>query len=207
MMKDNSNILRNLAADTTFLGLQHYENHKRNNDVLNYYKVVGPLYKKGGTSNIFVVRRRTQPRTRFGRWISHMKVDGSTVSLYSAALHAPQIPSGILDGSEFIHSDEPKQIYAIKSLRKDRRGSPCCLNSLKNEAQLLKQLDHPNIIRIFETFDRKEEMNLVLEFCSGGDLHRRAPYTEKNAAEIVKKILLAVHCTYFLCVLILSPRL
>jgi serine/threonine protein kinase len=188
-----------MAVDISSLGLQHSENHKHC-DVLDYFKVVGPIYKKGGTSDIFVVRRRTQPRTRFGRWISHMKVDGSAVSLYSAALHAPQIPFGILDGSEFIHSDEPKQTFAIKRIRKDLRGSPCCLNSLKNEAQLLKQLDHPNIIRIFETFDKKKDMYLVLEFCSGGDLHQRAPYTERNAVEIVKKILLAVHRTYsFMC--------
>jgi serine/threonine protein kinase len=31
-----------------------------------------------------------------------------------------------------------------------------------------------------------------LEYCSGGDLHQRAPYTEQDAAKIVKQILSAV---------------
>jgi calcium-dependent protein kinase len=36
---------------------------------------------------------------------------------------------------------------------------------------ILKQLDHPHIVKAFETFDYHNRLFLVLELCSGGDLY------------------------------------
>jgi len=37
-------------------------------------------------------------------------------------------------------------------------------NSLKNEIEILKSLDHPNIIKIYETFEDDEDVYLVTEY-------------------------------------------
>lgn len=39
-----------------------------------------------------------------------------------------------------------------------------------HEINLMKQLDHPNIIKLFETFEDKQFIYLVMELCEGGEL-------------------------------------
>lgn len=163
--------------------------HPKHHDVLNYYDVLARLNNRGSTSDIFIVRRRKQPRSLLSRIISRLTADGKTVSLYSAALNAPPFALDTLDGK-----DCSGEIYVIKTLRKDRVKNRFYLKEFENEVRLLKHLDHANIVRIYETFEKKKEMHLVLEYCSGGDLHQRAPYTEQDAAKIVKQILSAVKC-------------
>jgi serine/threonine protein kinase len=43
-------------------------------------------------------------------------------------------------------------------------------DELRNEINLLMQLDHPNIVTPLELFERKRQMFFVMDFCSGGDL-------------------------------------
>jgi len=60
---------------------------------------------------------------------------------------------------------------AIKSinLRKIKSDK---LDMLKNEIEVMKMLDHPNIVRLYETFhdEQNHVMHLVMELCEGGDL-------------------------------------
>jgi len=41
---------------------------------------------------------------------------------------------------------------------------------LKNEIEVLKNLDHPNIMKIFEFYEDENNIYLVNEFCGGGDI-------------------------------------
>jgi calcium-dependent protein kinase len=63
----------------------------------------------------------------------------------------------------------------------------------------MASLDHPNIVKYYETYDREDYLYLVMEYCSGGDLIDRLsdnePFTEFHAANIMKKLMKAViHC-------------
>jgi calcium-dependent protein kinase len=40
------------------------------------------------------------------------------------------------------------------------------------EYELLKQLDHPNIVRLIEVFKNDRDFFLVTRFCGGNDLVR-----------------------------------
>lgn len=73
------------------------------------------------------------------------------------------------------------------------------IDQLKNEVEILKSLDHKNIIKAYETFSFRESrtLEIVMELCTGGDLHARMPYTEASAANVLKQVFSAisyVHC-------------
>ncbi|KAJ1613517.1 calcium/calmodulin-dependent protein kinase [Cryptosporidium canis] len=66
----------------------------------------------------------------------------------------------------------------------------------KQEIEIMKSLDHPNIIRLYETFEDNTDIYLVMELCTGGELfervvHKRV-FRESDAARIMKDVLSAV---------------
>lgn len=88
-------------------------------------------------------------------------------------------------------------MYALKSIHLNRCSTSVYVEELKNEVEILKQLDHPNIVRAIETFDYRNRLYIVLELCSGGDLYTREPYSEQDARTITSSLLSAVnylHC-------------
>ena len=59
-------------------------------------------------------------------------------------------------------------IRAMKEISKES----ICSNEeeLRNEIEVLKNLDHPNIMKIYEFFEDDQNMYLINEFCGGGDI-------------------------------------
>ena len=68
---------------------------------------------------------------------------------------------------------------------------------LKRELDILKTLDHPNIIKLFEVYQDENFFHLVMEYCGGGELFqriiRKKLFNENEAAIIMKKICSAVN--------------
>lgn len=62
-----------------------------------------------------------------------------------------------------------------------------------NEIAALKTLDHPNVIKLFEIFEDEDDVYLVQELCSGGELFdyivNQEFLSEAQAAVIFKQIL------------------
>lgn len=60
----------------------------------------------------------------------------------------------------------------------------------------MRQLDHPNIIRLFEVFQDEKRFYLITELCAGGELFdeitKRTHLNELDAASIIKQVLSAV---------------
>ena len=44
------------------------------------------------------------------------------------------------------------------------------IKMVEEELQILKQVDHPNIVAFFEAYHDKRYFHFVTEFCQGGDL-------------------------------------
>jgi calcium-dependent protein kinase len=67
---------------------------------------------------------------------------------------------------------------------------------LFSEVSILKDLDHPNIVKLYELYQDENYYYLIMEFCTGGELFDRIQamhsFTEKIAAEYMKQILSAV---------------
>lgn len=65
------------------------------------------------------------------------------------------------------------------------------------EIELLSQLDHPNIIKVYEYFVENNNYYVVQELCKGGELYEQIyqidSFTEKSAASIIKQLFSAVY--------------
>jgi hypothetical protein len=83
-------------------------------------------------------------------------------------------------------------VYALKSIILDRVMDSTFRKELLNEIQVLRSIDHPNIVKAIETFDYQNRIYLVLELCNGGDLYARDPYTETQAMGITYSLLDAI---------------
>eukprot|EP00930_Biecheleria_cincta_P055678 TRINITY_DN41978_c0_g1_i1.p1 TRINITY_DN41978_c0_g1~~TRINITY_DN41978_c0_g1_i1.p1 ORF type:complete len:532 (-),score=109.79 TRINITY_DN41978_c0_g1_i1:129-1682(-) len=60
------------------------------------------------------------------------------------------------------------------------------------EIGVMKTMDHPNICKLFETFEDKKKMYLVMELCEGGELFdviiSAGTFTEKQAAYVMQSM-------------------
>ena len=65
-----------------------------------------------------------------------------------------------------------------------------------NEFQILKNLDHPNIVKIYEYFEDSERFYIVTDVMEGGELFNeiteRGNFSESNAAVLLKSVLSAI---------------
>ena len=66
---------------------------------------------------------------------------------------------------------DPNFKVAIKVLNKERLKEN--ILAIKEEVRILTRLDHPNIVKYYETYDDTKYMYLVMEYCSGGELFDR----------------------------------
>ena len=68
---------------------------------------------------------------------------------------------------------------------------------MKREIEIMMFADHPNIIRLFETFEDSRYLHLVMELCTGGDICERllskGTYSESEASKIMNQLLSAVN--------------
>ena len=93
---------------------------------------------------------------------------------------------------------DPSKFYAVKTIAKANLSQKN-LNNLICEIQVLAKLDHPNIVKYYETYDDEKNFSLVMELCEGGELFerivKRKRLNEKDAAEILFKLTHAIsHC-------------
>ena len=62
-------------------------------------------------------------------------------------------------------------IRALKEISKESMNvKPENEEEIRNEIEVLKNIDHPNIMKIFEFFEDEKNIYLINEFCGGGDI-------------------------------------
>mmetsp|Transcript_1056 Transcript_1056/g.1953 ORF Transcript_1056/g.1953 Transcript_1056/m.1953 type:complete len:494 (-) Transcript_1056:28-1509(-) len=86
-------------------------------------------------------------------------------------------------------------IRAVKLIRKESMSKEE-EQSFKYEINILKKLDHPNILKLYEVFEDDKRYYLVTELCKGGELFdeivTKVQFSEREAATIIQQILQAV---------------
>jgi len=87
-----------------------------------------------------------------------------------------------------------KMKRAVKSIQKSAAQE---MAKLKEEIEIIRLLDHPNIVRLYESFEDRKTVYLVMELCDGGELFERivqaGNFGEGVASLCVKQMLLAIN--------------
>jgi calcium-dependent protein kinase len=82
---------------------------------------------------------------------------------------------------------------AIKAMVKDQIEDK---EALENELKILKEMDHPNIVKLYEIYEHKNNIYLVTELCDGGELFyyitQSKHLTEGQASKIMRQVFSAI---------------
>ncbi|KAL7024768.1 hypothetical protein ACKWTF_013190 [Chironomus riparius] len=92
---------------------------------------------------------------------------------------------------------ETGQEVAIKTIKKSKIETEADLIRIRREVQIMSSVQHPNIIHIYEVFENREKMVLVMEFAAGGELYDylsdRKVLGEEEARRIFRQVSTAIY--------------
>ena len=86
-------------------------------------------------------------------------------------------------------------LKAAKVMKKARMPEEW-LKKVENEVELLKKLDHPNILKVYEAYLYAGSYCIITELCEGGSLHNyireRRDFSERAVRLILRKLMSAL---------------
>ncbi|XP_029105366.1 NUAK family SNF1-like kinase 1 isoform X1 [Scleropages formosus] len=86
---------------------------------------------------------------------------------------------------------------AIKSIRKERIKDEQDMVHIRREIEIMSSLKHPHIIAIYEVFENKDKIVIVMEYASKGELYdyisERRRLGERETRRFFRQIVSAVH--------------
>ena len=98
-------------------------------------------------------------------------------------------------------------IRAMKVVKKNTKRSAEEEKEILHEENILRTMDHPNIVKIFEFYSNKTSYSIVTELCSQGELFNeiveKGPFDEQYSAYVMYQILSAVN--YVFCAVFFNP--
>lgn len=82
---------------------------------------------------------------------------------------------------------------AIKIMKKPAPGKKVQFDT---EVEIMRRIDHPTIVKLFDVFETDDKVYLVMELLTGGELFDRivdvGHFSEKDAAEMTTKLVSAI---------------
>lgn len=122
------------------------------------------------------------------------RVDGLPSENYDIKKRLGEGSYGVVWRVEHRQTGLPRAMKKIIKNPKSRKESEA---EILNEIDILKRMDHPNIVKIFEFYNTPEGYYLITEYCGGGELFQEivdhAPFSELIAASIMYQIFSAVN--------------
>ncbi|XP_041059017.1 NUAK family SNF1-like kinase 1 [Carcharodon carcharias] len=89
---------------------------------------------------------------------------------------------------------------AIKSIWKDRIKNVQDMIHIREDIEIMSSLNHPHIISIYEVFENKDKIVIVMECASKGELYNyiseRHKLSERETRMFFRQIVAAVHCCH-----------
>ena len=99
-----------------------------------------------------------------------------------------------------VYKVQNKFTDAICAMKVINKAYSCTVEDEKeilNEINILKTMDHPGILKIFEFYSNNQSFSIVTELCPGGELFQqiidKGPFNEKYSAYVMYQILSAVN--------------
>ena len=99
-----------------------------------------------------------------------------------------------------VYRVQNKYTDAICAMKIINKSSSCSAEDEKeilNEINILRTMDHPNVLKIFEFYSNKDSYSIVTELCPGGELFQqiidKGPFNEKYSAYIMYQLFSAIN--------------
>lgn len=96
----------------------------------------------------------------------------------------------------YSHDPNSTDIYALKSMDKSLISQLKQSVHVMNEKEILTSIDHPFIMKMHYSFSTKHYLNLVLDFCPGGELFfhivKQKRFKESVARFYIAEVILAI---------------
>ena len=150
-------------------------------------------------SIIFPSKTRTyyvESNEEYVRWISVLKTVIKYSELNENYSLQNELGSGKFGLVKLGKNKKNQRLVAVKTLNK-KEMSHSDFDLVKNEIEIMKVCQHPNLIKLYDIIENEEEIHIVMEYCEGGDLFgflekRDFILKEDQAAIIIYKIASAI---------------
>eukprot|EP01056_Protomagalhaensia_sp_Gyna25_P005268 Protomagalhaensia_sp_Gyna_25__5267@NODE_649_length_2914_cov_15_548870_g505_i0_p1_GENE_NODE_649_length_2914_cov_15_548870_g505_i0NODE_649_length_2914_cov_15_548870_g505_i0_p1_ORF_typecomplete_len671_score136_67Pkinase/PF00069_25/6_2e69Pkinase_Tyr/PF07714_17/5_5e48EFhand_7/PF13499_6/1e10EFhand_7/PF13499_6/1_6e13EFhand_7/PF13499_6/1_1e14EFhand_8/PF13833_6/0_2EFhand_8/PF13833_6/5_8e05EFhand_8/PF13833_6/0_016EFhand_8/PF13833_6/0_00017EFhand_8/PF13833_6/0_00029EFhand_8/PF13833_6/1_6e06EFhand_1/PF00036 len=81
-------------------------------------------------------------------------------------------------------------IRVCKTINKDQAVVP--VEQIEAEINILKTLDHPNIIKIYDVYEDYNSVYIIMEYCKGGELLKRVVEANQQARALTERYVMGV---------------
>ena len=137
-----------------------------------------------------------ESKDEYSNWINILKQVTNYSELSDHYIEEKVLGSGKFGIVKLGYHIESKRKVAIKKLNKKEMTSNDSF-LVKNELEIMKISQHPNLIKLYDIFENEEEINIIMEYCEGGDLFgylekRDFTLKEPQAALLIYKIASAI---------------
>lgn len=160
--------------------------HRENVPITDVYDVL-EIVGQGSMGEVTIVQRKVdnlevcEAKLKDLEERSLRETDGTAAAALEASKNAP-----------LTSRPKEKRKYACKTVNTLRMKDNEMIEFI-NEIDILRDLDHPNIVQLFEVYKVKRKMWIVTELCSGGDLvSRMEGMTEPECVIVLEQILRAI---------------
>jgi calcium/calmodulin-dependent protein kinase I len=88
------------------------------------------------------------------------------------------------------------EVVAVKVVEKSKARDEQELALFQDEVEIMHRIDHPNCVRLYEMYDSKEYLMLIVELCTGGELFDRivnayesedGSFSERQASNVIRQ--------------------
>lgn len=99
-----------------------------------------------------------------------------------------------------VRHKKTKAVRACKYIAKSKMKEKD-LQRIRREINILKKVDHPNIVKIYEVYETNRSLYIIMEKCNGGELFdkiidnisQKRMFSEKETAKIFLQIMSAIN--------------
>jgi len=156
--------------------------HHFDEDVTETYDIVKVL-GQGHLGEILLVHRKAR---------SNGKENG-VAGIHNGTLQRSSRLKSVSSPNKTIRAFACKTVHTTRLRRED-------MAEMLNEIDIMRELDHPNILQLFDVYHGKRKIWLLMELCTGGDLAERkvklnsmsSYFCEMEVAVIMEQTLRAV---------------
>ena len=129
------------------------------------------------TNNIIVGQSKTDPEIDYNK--KNFLGEGAFASVY------------------LVQNKITESIRAMKIIKKSSTCTEEEEQEIINEINILRTMDRPNILKIFEFYSNNESYSIITEYCPGGELFNEisenGPFDEKYSAYVMFQIFSAIN--------------